>query len=192
MLSKKFIEDLLKNENNSVTSVIAFMSYNPSIGRVLEKGGVKIFQKIILEMVEKLPTINNISCFDEFHKEYLMRIISEIKTTSKTSVSFGQAQKPINVFYKVYIDWARKPTEQIRNQILPFLHVPLDSILMKTIKEKDTNWHKMEIKPLIKNKSQEYSLSKIDEEIYYKWQKYFRDNYSQKPLIFDVAWALNR
>ena len=63
---------------------------------------------------------------------------------------------------------------------------------MKTIKRKDNNWYKDEIKPLKKNMMQEFSLSKIDEEIYYKWQKYFRENYPNKPLIFDVAWALNR
>ncbi len=192
MLDINFIENLLQKEDNSLTSVMAFMSYNPSIGRVLEKNGVKKFQKMILEMVEKLIDINDIEGFDILHKEYVEKIITDIRTSKGSLVSFGQSQKPINVFFKVYLDWARKPNEELRSKILPFLHVPLDSILMKTIKRKDNNWYKDEIKPLKKNMMQEFSLSKIDEEIYYKWQKYFRENYPNKPLIFDVAWALNR
>ena len=126
------------------------------------------------------------------HDLGLKKIISEIKTNSNSSVSFGQAQKPINVFYKVYVDWARKPDENTRNKILPFLHVPLDSILMKTIKKKYSQWYKENIKCLIKDSQQEFSLSKIDEDLYYHWQTFFREMYSTKPLIFDVAWALNR
>lgn len=84
MLTDEFIQNLLKNEDNSVTSVMAFMSYNPLIGRVLEKGGVKKFQKLILEMINKLPSINNCSDFDNLHKEYLQKIIAEIKTNSNS------------------------------------------------------------------------------------------------------------
>jgi len=193
MLTDKFIQNLLKNEDNSVTSVMAFMSYNPSIGRVLEKGGVKKFQKLILEMINKLPSVNNCSDFDDLHKEYLQKIIAEIKTNSNSQVSIGQAQKPINVFYKVYIDWARKPDENTRNKLLPFLHVPLDSILMETISTKYPDWYQQNIKQYVNNSQKEFRLSQIkDEELYYCWQKFFREKYPEKPLIFDVAWALNR
>ncbi len=192
MLTDKFVQDLLKKEDNSVTSVMAFMSYNPSIGRVLEKGGVKKFQSLILEMVTELHGISNVEGFDKLHKTYAQKIISEIKTNSDLSVSFGQAQKPINVFYKVYVDWARKPDEDTRNKVLPFLHVPLDSILMKTIKKKYSEWYKNNIRTWMKDSQNEFSLSKIDEDLYYRWQKFFRETYPTKPLIFDVAWALNR
>lgn len=49
----KFIEELKKREEQSIIEVMAFMSYNPSIGRVLEKGGVKIFQEMAIQKVSK-------------------------------------------------------------------------------------------------------------------------------------------
>jgi hypothetical protein len=192
LINKNFIKNLLRKEKDAIIGVIAFMSYNPTIGRVLEKDGVKKFTKIIIKMATKLCEIIDINDFDYFHNHYVNEIISTIRTSNNSILSYGQAQKPINVFFKVYTDWARKPNEEIRNKILPFLHVPLDSVVMKTIKKKDNNWYEGTIMPLINNRQQEFSLSKIDYEIYYEWQKYFRSNYSQKPLIFDVAWALNR
>ena len=44
--SDNLIKVLLENEEKCIVEVMAFMSYNPSIGRDLEKGGVKKFQKM--------------------------------------------------------------------------------------------------------------------------------------------------
>ncbi len=192
MPNDEFIEELLRSEGDSVTSVMGFMSYNPSIGRVLERGGVKKFQNMVLEMVLEFPRIDSTRIFDETHYSYIQKVISEYRTNNGSLVSFGQAQKPINVFNKVYVDWAKKPDEGTRTRILPFLHVPLDRINMKTIKKKYPEWYKDNIKPLIKDSENEFSLSKIDQELYYRWQTFFREKYPAKPLIFDVAWALNR
>lgn len=188
----KFIEELLKKEDDSVTSVMAFMSYNPSIGRVLEKGGVKKFQKMILQLVNELPQVHSKHDFDNVHDKYTKEVIRTLKTSKTTTISYGQAQKPINVFLKIYVDWARKPNEKIRSKLLPFLHVPLDSILMKTIKKKYQNWYKATIKLLQRARTQEFSLSKIDKNIYIEWQIFFRGEYPTKPLIFDIVWAINR
>lgn len=187
-----FIEELLKREDDSVKSVMAFMSYNPSIGRVLEKGGVKKFQKMMLQLVDELPQVHSQHDFDNVHDKYTKEVIKTLKTSKTTSVSYGQAQKPINVFLKIYVDWARKPNEKIRSKLLPFLNVPLDSILMKTIKKKYQNWYKTTIEPLQKSRAQEFSLSKIDQNIYMEWQNFFRGKYPTKPLIFDIVWAINR
>lgn len=42
----KILEELSQKENDVITEVMAFMSYNPSIGRVLEKEGVKKFKNL--------------------------------------------------------------------------------------------------------------------------------------------------
>jgi hypothetical protein len=49
----KFIEGLKRREKQSIIEVMAFMSFNPSIGRVLEKGGVKVFQEMAIQKVSK-------------------------------------------------------------------------------------------------------------------------------------------
>jgi len=62
-----FINELKKKEKRMIIEVMAFMSYNPSIGRVLEKGGVKKFQEMALQKVYKLEYIKLIDEFDKFH-----------------------------------------------------------------------------------------------------------------------------
>ncbi len=189
---EKFIRELLEEEDRSITRTMAFMSYNPSIGRVFEKGGVKKFQKVAVKMVRLLPAVKAQEVFDALHDKYVNKVISNIETCRGSRASYGQAQKPINVFLKLYVDWAHRPNPSIRKRLLPWLHVPLDSILMKTIKLKYSGWYREDITPFIIEKTQTFSLSKIDKRMYYRWQTFFRSKYPKKPLVFDIAWALNR
>ncbi len=188
----KLIQNLIDEENNAVISTMAFMSYNPSIGRVLQEGGVKVFQGLAVSLVKRLPSVNTISSFDSLHDSYVKKLVSKLKTNKNSTISYGQAQKPLNVFLKVFVDWAAKPQRKNRNIILPFLHVPLDSIVMKTIKKQYPDWYKSEIRPYIKKPQQAFSLSLIDKVIYYKWQSLFRNKHPKKPIIYDVIWAINR
>jgi len=187
-----FVEQLVASEGAVVTEVMAFMSYNPSIGRVLEKGGVAKFQDMMRGVDEKLLKVQSQQDVDALHRQCVSNLIANFKTSRDSRPSYGQGQKPVNVFFKVYVDWARKPDDQTRTRLLPHLHVPLDSIVMKTIKEKYLDWYKLEIKPLIKAPLQEFSLSKIDEELYMRWQAFFREQHPEKPLVFDVVWGMKR
>ncbi len=183
----KFIEELKEREKQSIIEVMAFMSYNPSIGRVLEKGGVKIFQEMAIQKVSELKNINTKKEFDTFHKKWMSEFMNNIKTNKNLKCSYGQAQKAINVFLKLFVDWANLPDDNTAKKILPFLHVPLDSILMKTVSKN----YVQEIKPL-QTSNQSFSLSKVNEDTYTKWQNFFREKYPEKPLLFDVVWAINR
>jgi len=187
-----FLLKLLNAETSSVTSVMAFMSYNPSIGRVLQKGGVKNFQAMMIQIIPKLAYVQTQEDFDSLHDKCVLKLLRDLKTSKGSTPSYGQIQKPVNVFFKVYVDWSSKPNEKTRKSLLPHLHVPLDSILMKSIKTEYPDWYKGQIKPYIKVMQQEFSLSKIDKPTYLKWQLFFRSNYPTKPLIFDIAWAMNR
>ncbi len=66
-----FIRELKRNEELSIIKVMAFMSYNPSIGRVLAKGGVNKFQNMAVQRVKKLRTIKGKKKFDVFHDEWV-------------------------------------------------------------------------------------------------------------------------
>src|SRR5712691_5600062 len=48
------ITQLLRQEPEAITRTIAMMAYNPSIGRVLQRGGVDQFADLMLETVPKL------------------------------------------------------------------------------------------------------------------------------------------
>jgi len=189
---KTLLEELVEQEEGAVTQVMAFMSYNPSIGRVLQKGGVRVFQDMMVRFVRELPSITTVNEFDNLHAKYVKELICQLKTTKDKPLSYGQAQKPINVFCKVFIDWALKPDKETSGRLLPFLHVPLDSILMKTIKQHYPDWYASEVSLNSQAKTQEFSISKIGMDTYRTWQEFFRREHPLKPLLFDVAWAINR
>jgi len=113
-------------------------------------------------------------------------IISQIGKTSKgKNISYGQAQKPINVFLKVYIDWMNKPTLDIADKMRNYLHVPIDSKVMDSTRDHY---------PLIYKKYnlKKGSLSKINENLYYRWQECFRELSPVKPLLIDIFWSIER
>ncbi len=49
-------------------------------------------------------------------------------------MSYGQAQKPVNVFLKVYVDWAKLPDRKTAIRLAKYLHVPLDSVVMGRVR----------------------------------------------------------
>jgi hypothetical protein len=106
--------------------------------------------------------------------------------------SVGQAQKAINVFLKVYVDWARLPDRLTADRIVPYIHVPLDSILMKSIMCRFPSFKKNNIQGILQERNYSYSLSEINRRKYGLWQRFFRESHSPKPIIFDVIWALER
>lgn len=188
----KFIKKLKSKEKRSIIEIMALMSYSPSIGRVLRKGGVKKFQKMAVRIAGNLNKIKKIEDFDRLHKRWVGKIREKIKTNKNRKCSYGQAQKAINVFLKLLVDWARLPDRRISKGLLPFLHVPLDKILMKEIGKNFPYFYKREIKLLRKENNSDQSLAKIDMAEYLKWQEFFRKKHPKKPLLFDIAWAINR
>ncbi len=187
-----FIRKLKSNEKISIVEVMAFMSYNPSIGRVLAKGGVKKFQKMAVRKIAGLKQIKDRKSFDRFHNGWVTEFINQIRTNANRKCSYGQAQKAINVFIKLFVDWASLPDSKTAKKLLPFLHVPLDSILMETIIEAYPRLYENDIKPPQKEYNWNLSLSKIGKDEYLRWQRFFRKKHTEKPLLFDIAWAINR
>lgn len=188
----RFVRDLVQQEEAAITAVIAFMSYNPAIGQVLQEGGVAKFHRLATKLLADLRKGHGRASFDRLHETYTRRVIGTFETARGQTLSYGQAQKPINVFLKVYVDWAGRPTRAIRRQLLPHLHVPLDSPLMEVVRKSYRSWHRARIRPHIRAASDVDSLRAVTKWQYDKWQAFFRQRYPPKPLIFDVVWALNR
>ncbi len=129
--SSKVLSLVSGREPEAIARTLAMMAYYPAIGRVLSKGGVKQFQDLVCEIVPKLYHVQaSREQFDKLHAETSQEIIAMFRTNRQKSLSYGQAQKPLNVFLKVYVDWAKQPTRELADKLAPFLHVPLDSLLM--------------------------------------------------------------
>jgi hypothetical protein len=127
-------ELLVGKEQEAILRTLAMMAYNPAIGRVLAKGGVDKFSDLMVAEVPKLYAAANQGTFEQWHAEVCARILVDFRTTKDQRLSYGQAQKPLNVFLKVYVDWARLPKRELADKLAPVLHCPLDSVVMKFVK----------------------------------------------------------
>src|SRR5258708_1950836 len=124
---------LVGKEQEAITRTLAMMAYIPAIGRVLEKGGVDRFADLMYETIPKFYGLVTRDHFESVHSVACERILASIKSNRGETLSYGQAQKPLNVFLKVYIDWAGQPGADLAEKLRPHLHVPLDSLLMEFI-----------------------------------------------------------
>jgi hypothetical protein len=204
---------LTGKEQEAITRTLAMMSYNPAIGRVLEKGGVDRFADVMVETIPKFYGLVTREHFESVHAGACERILESFKTNRGNSLSYGQAQKPLNVFLKVYVDYAGQPTADLAQKLRPLLHVPLDSLLMEFIAREFQDEYKTRIRPLRERLAEwiagrmergtpklvsrawgaEFSLTGIVmKEIYLAWQEMLRVLYPGKPVTLDIIWMLER
>lgn len=212
------MDEIRQKESQCIVEGLSMMAYNPSIGRVLEKGGVNKFVKIMVGNINRLNFIEDQDNFDVFHDEMVAAIMSSIKTNRNQDMSYGQAQKPLNVFLKVYVDWSNRPQTEIASRVKRFLHVPLDSILMTEVKEKfNKQFDKIVVDSfnslresyksaisqtndtisdkVIANMINPYNFSLTDiltKDMYYAWQYCLRDINPDRPVLLDVLWSMKR
>lgn len=204
-------------EPEAVTRTLAMMAYNPAIGRVLEKGGVDRFADLMVETIPKFFGLVTREHFEAVHAGACEEILVSLKTNRGQNLSYGQAQKPLNVFLKVYVDWARRPGAELAEKLTPLLHVPLDSLLMEFVAREFREGYDARIARLrsqlvvraaerLKGQlpgstpqsvervllGNEFSLVGINKEIYLAWQEFFRLLWPGKPLMLDIIWVLER
>lgn len=190
------IKFLKEREKLAIIEGLAMMTYNPSIGRVFEGGGIGKFSEIIVERSKRLKEISSHRAFNDFHESTVKAIINKIGLSgmkkSNDSPSYGQAQKPLNVFLKVYVDWARLPTPSKAERIRKYLHVPLDSLLMEEIRTTYPDEYKNDVAKEYKTKPREFRLKEIDKTKYEAWQRCLRKIYKERPVLLDGIWSLKR
>jgi hypothetical protein len=183
---------------------------------VLAKGGVVKFSDLMVAEVPKLYAAANQGTFEQWHAEVCARILVDFRTTKDQKLSYGQAQKPLNVFLKLYVDWARLPKRELADKLAPVLHCPLDSVVMKFVKREFRSTYddrigslrRYTIDRLAERVSDlagsssravakrfagaEHSLAAVDKEMYLEWQALLRTLWPVKPVQFDLGWALER
>jgi hypothetical protein len=217
MEKSELVQLISGKEPEAVTRTMAMMAYNPAIGRVLESGGVGKFADIVVEMLPRFYGLVTREHFETIHAQTCERILASFRTNKGKNLSYGQAQKPWNVFLKVYVDWAGRPTPDLAQKLAPLLHVPLDSLVMKFMArefraEYDTRIAKLR-RQLIEHASQrlaghlpdatprmigqallgsEFSLVGMNKEMYLAWQEFLRSLWPGKPVVLDTIWFLER
>ena len=212
MNSAELIPLIISKEPEAILRTLAMMAYNPAIGRVLEKGGVDRFAELMVNTIPKLYGLVSRDRFEATHAEACEQILALFKTNRGGTLSYGQAQKPLNVFLKVYIDWAKQPTRELADKLGPLLHVPLDSLLMgfiarefpqqyednvAVLRQRLAKWiaQRMDKNPKTIERmllNEQFSLVGINKEVYQAWQHLLRSIYPAKPVALDGIWVMER
>jgi hypothetical protein len=170
------------------------MTFNPSIGRVLAPGSGLKFKGIAWRGLRTLTRLEDQVAFDRFHHRLVLRTGRMIRRTArKRRVSYGQAQKAVNVFLKVYVDWAKLPDRKTAVRLGNFLHVPLDSIVMGQVRREHQEHHKRIVAKAYRAEGEwpsDLRLTIINRQMYKAWQRLFRKIRPRRPIDLDVIWSL--
>jgi len=201
-----------RKEPEAIIRALAMMAFNPAIGRVLEKGSVDHFAELMTKTVPGFYGLVSRERFNAIHAETCEHMLGTLKTNGGQTLSYGQVQKPLNVFLKVYVDWAKQPSQELAEKLAPLLHVPLDSLLMgfiarefpeeylarigrirtrlaTSISEAMKTTPRQVERMLLR---QQFSLAGINRETYAAWQDFLISLYPAKPIALDIIWVLER
>jgi len=181
------IKELKDNEKEAIYKTIIMMSYNPSCARIFKKGINEIIREEIYNFIYTLYNVNSQEEYNQQHKDFLDSIIynNTIMELNGNRISYGQAQKGLNVFLKVFVDWANLPNDEISNRIRNYLHCPLDSRVMKSIKKMEPELYSKygKLPTTMKN------IVTYDE--YDRWQQLIGEiTGNEKRVLLDVIWYL--
>jgi len=186
------VDVLFESEREAINRTLLMMAYNPSCARIFSSQANLQIKNAIYSVIDRLKSVNDQSSFDRVHKDILDEIVGSIdnRKTGKSPIriTYGQAQKGLNVFLKVYIDWANLPERETASTLRSLLHCPLDSIVMKSIRSLEPNLYN-------KYGSPPCSMRRIDSyEQYRCWQiicdEIVRRTKSPKRTIIDILWFL--
>lgn len=111
--------------------------------------------ELIIEKIKHLPDANQ-EAYDEFHLGLCRQIIEEYRKSSVAELTYGQAQKWVNMTMKylcVLSEGNFTGKFEWLGRFYPYLHVPIDSIILDKIVEarfpninldKNLSWSKID------------------------------------------------
>ncbi len=144
----------------NATMIARSISKNPNYNGTQS---INKFRQSTIETIEKLAESMSKGTLTD---NMITDSIEDLK--KKTKVSFGQAQKPLNVIlkYHYYLTYPKKRVRAIEQ----LLHCPIDSVVLKSLKYRAT------------------SLAKIKKKEYLKIQKMIENDSPTTKIAFDSVW----
>ena len=176
----------------------------------LERQFFPKFQEMSFIFALKLKSVGSREEFDLFHRSFIQAFRQDIKTRGGTIVSYGEAQKPVNIFLKEYVERSKLLDAALVERLSPMLHVTLDGIIimyMQSFFREDFNSF---IAPVNKDcglidiyditqyrnkdisESLQNQLMFINHEVYTAWQSWFRSILPERPVLLDTVWSIAR
>ena len=189
------VDELRAREPEAICRSFASLNFLRAQGRTLAKGSQELFCAFALkEVTSALHTIVDLNHFQQAHHAWVNGLCKLLTTNTGASLKYGQGQKSLNVFLKFYVDWASQPNSDCAEKLRPWLHCPLDRVVMRWLANKWREEYKKRILPCYPGVryQQRYSLSKMDEPVYKAWQAWIRCLAQDKPVLLDLVWTFER
>jgi len=176
----------------------------------LERQFFPKFQELSFRFALKLKSVNSREEFDLFHRSYIQAFRQDIKTRGGTVVSYGEAQKPVNIFLKEYVEKSKLLDVALAERLRPLLHVTLDGIIIMYMQSFFREDYNAFIASVIKvcglidlydvtqyrnkdiSESLQAQLMFINHEVYTAWQSWFRSISPERPVLLDTVWSIAR
>jgi len=198
--SEKEIPDwlgsLATNEDLAIVRGLGSLAFVRAQGRTLEGRSQDKVLELLWAIRCELESITSREQFDERHHAWIERVVRLLRTNRQSQLAYGQGQKTINVFLKFYVDWASRPTAHSAVRLRPWLHCPLDKVVMEALRTRDTHsWRRRIWEPHYRGRvphQQRASMSMINEPAYREWQAWIRELSPEKPVLIDTIWSLDR
>jgi hypothetical protein len=176
----------------------------------LERQFFPKYQELSFRYALKLKSVTSREEFDLFHRSFIHEFRQEIKTRGGTIVSYGDAQKPVNIFLKEYVEKSKLLDAVLTSHLSPLLHVTLDGITIMYMQSFFREDYNAFIAPVSKlcglidtfdvtqyrhkdiSESLQNQLMFINHEIYTAWQSWFRSILPERPVLLDAVWSIAR
>jgi hypothetical protein len=176
----------------------------------LERNFFAKFQEMSYPFALKLQSVRSAEEFNLFHRSYIQAFRQEIKTRGGTIVCYGEAQKPINIFLKEYVEKSKLLDAGLSARLSPWLHVTLDGVVIMYMQSFFREEYDGYITPVTRtsglidtlripqfrerdlSESLQRQLMFINREIYDAWQTWFRRISPDRPVLLDTIWSIAR
>jgi hypothetical protein len=192
----EWLRDLKSNEDLSIVRGLGSLAFVRAQGRTLEERSQEKILGLLWTIRGELDSLESSQQFDQRHHAWVESAVQVLRTNRQGQLAYGQGQKTINVFLKFYVDWASRPTADAAARIRPWLHCPLDKVVMEALRAHDTEaWRRRIWEPHYRGRvthQQRASMSMIDAPAYGAWQAWIRELSPHKPVLIDTIWSLDR
>lgn len=182
-------------EEEAIVKGLSSLAFVRAQGRTLFARSQETFVDFIWnEAYRALGQVTTQAGFDEIHDRWVGGLQRLLKTSRSEALSYGQGQKSLNVALKFIVDWAGRPDQETAEALRPWLHCPLDRVVMSYLRRYDAREFSNRVTPLYRGVygAQLMSLSTMDKAAYVAWQSWIRDLVPSKPALLDIVWVFQR
>jgi hypothetical protein len=176
----------------------------------LERDFYPKYQDLAWQFSRRLRPVSTIAEFDDFHRSFVQAFRETVKSRSGTIISYGEAQQPVNVFLKEYVEKSGILNATTSSCLKPFLHVTLDGVVIYYLQSFFREDYLKHIAPLdnacgylgtgniISFQNKDLSQSQLnqmmffDYKVYCAWQGWFRQIFPSRPVLLDAIWSIAR